>query len=105
MKIEIETGAPLTDQEKAILRVLLGESSLTNVINVNERYEPKTDEPEQVQESKPEEITVESVAKQAQVLITSGERDRVVKALEQIGAKRIRELTPEQAVELSGLLS
>lgn len=112
MNITIDTSQPLTDTEKAILRILLGEDSgvtINQTITETPKPAPKTRAKPKAEpaEETPEEtkvLTVEDVAKLAQSKMTSGHREQVKAALDEVGVTKVRELEGTQIEQFYKIL-
>jgi len=98
--LTINTEVPLTDREKAILRLLLDEPAPEKAPDkeaqkASPKEEPKKEEPP----FEPDEAAdlVEKAIKVAKDLVRDGDAATVQKGLEAAEAARVSEMTSEQA--------
>ncbi len=92
MRITIEVGQPLTNAERQILRVILGEDA------------PRAEEPkaepvkaEPVKAEPPSDDIIEQAKARGIALLKEGKADTVRRGVEAAGASRVTEMTEDQA--------
>lgn len=101
--LTINTEVPLTDREKAILRLLLDEPAKTPAPDKDSQTKAQKAPAKPAKEEPPfepdedSEDFVEKAIKVAKDLVRDGDAATVQKALEAAEAGRVSEMTPEQA--------
>jgi hypothetical protein len=116
MQITIDTSQPLSEKDQFILRSLLDIDLERNAVADWPPVEPQApkdvEDPPKTATVDAEEIdyneavelgndddVVKNAIQTATALVSDGHRDRVREVLGDIGAKRVSELTPEQAAQ------
>ena len=119
MYIEIHhnTNEPLNEQDKALLRALLGEkvqavaASEEPVKPAPLKKTPKAEEPQEAEEQAADEAeaadepTLEDAQALARKFVAAGEAAKVKKALTKVGAKKVSEIPEDKIADFMADLS